>query len=441
MGSHYALEFVSGEKRQLFFSDKGLPPSELMTLFRPCDRAYPSFPGGAEDDDEPYIPCHAYQVPVPRLIERLEIMGFTIPSVQRDLERCLKAELRELDRRIEVQSDPDHGSIPGYLRELQQRRRLFQNFTLERWSGTIRRLRTSGMLHRYGVPKPYKGLNPLQRYILNTDEDWEWHEFGFPTTDLRYLMRALLLCAYAHERVLLDLSELEIAGYIDGDEQPVVEATAEAIRLGRVCEKILVLTEGRTDTRILAKSLNVLYPHVADMYSFLDHEAFHFGGGTGNLASLVKGLAGVGIGNRVIAVFDNDTAGTIQAEEVRKLNLPENFRILTLPDLKFARRYPTLGPNGALPTDINGRACSIELYLGTGALTGEDGTLVPVQWKGYESKLQRYQGELIDEKGVEQRYRDALDTPGTLDDANLEAIRAVLQMIFAAFADKGAIQR
>jgi hypothetical protein len=49
-----------------------------------------------------------------------------------------------------------------------------------------------------------------------------------------------------------------------------------------------------------------------------------------NLASLVKGLAGVGIGNRVIAVFDNDTAGAIQADEVRKLKLPENFRILTL---------------------------------------------------------------------------------------------------------------
>lgn len=73
------------------------------------------------------------------------------------------------------------------------------------------------------------------------------------------------------------------------------------------------------------------------MYSFLDHEAFHFGGGTGNLASLVKGLAGVGIGNRIIAVFDNDTAGELQADEVRKLNLPENFRILTLPHLKFAR--------------------------------------------------------------------------------------------------------
>jgi len=141
-----------------------------------------------------------------------------------------------------------------------------------------------------------------------------------------------------------------------------------------------------------------MYPHLADMYSFLDYEAFNLGGGTGNLASLVKGLAGVGIGNRVIAVFDNDAAGELQAQEVRKLKLPENFRILTLPHLKVAGRYPTIGPNGALRTDINGCACSIELYLGEAALTGEDAVLMPVQWKGYESKLKRYQGELLDKK-------------------------------------------
>jgi hypothetical protein len=244
------------------------------------------------------------------------------------------------------------------------------------------------------------------------------------------------MCSRPDEHVLLDLSELEVAGYFEEEEQPVADASAEALRLGRVCEKILVLTEGRTDTRILSKSMTVLYPHLADMYSFLDHEAFHFGGGTGNLASLVKGLAGVGIGNRVIAVFDNDTAGAIQAEEVRKLKLPENFRILTLPPLKLARRYPTLGPNGALKTDINGSACSIELYLGNAALTGDDGSLVPVQWKGYEPKLRRYQGELIDKRSVEERFLEALGTLGELDDANLAPIRAVLKMIFTAFADK-----
>jgi len=159
-GAHITtLELVSGETRQLFLSNKGLPSSELMTLFRPCDRAYPSFPSGAEDDEEPYIPCHAYQVPVPRLLEAIGNHGFsTVASVKRDLDRSLKAELRELDRRIEVQSDPENRSIPGSLRKLEQRRRLLQHFTLERWAAAIRRLRTVGTLHRYDVPKPYKGL-------------------------------------------------------------------------------------------------------------------------------------------------------------------------------------------------------------------------------------------------------------------------------------------
>ena len=53
--------------------------------------------------------------------------------------------------------------------------------------------------------------------------------------------------------------------------------------------------------------------------------------------------------------------------------------------------------------------------------------LMPVQWKGYESKLKRYQGELLDKKRVEQRYLDALNIPESLDDANLASMRAVLQ--------------
>jgi hypothetical protein len=163
--------------------------------------------------------------------------------------------------------------------------------------------------------------------MLNADEEYEWYHFGLPVSDLRYLLRAVLLCADPEENVFLDLTEIENDYFTEGDE-PVQDALTETIRMGRVCEKILVLTEGRTDTRILTKCLAVLYPHLADLYSFLDHEAFNFGGGTGNLASLVKGLAGVGIGNRVIALFDNDSAGAVQANDVRKLNLPDNFRIL-----------------------------------------------------------------------------------------------------------------
>ena len=32
MGNYYALELFSGDKRQIFFSEKGLPPSEFLTV-------------------------------------------------------------------------------------------------------------------------------------------------------------------------------------------------------------------------------------------------------------------------------------------------------------------------------------------------------------------------------------------------------------------------
>jgi hypothetical protein len=432
MGNYYALELFSGDERQIFFSEKGLPPAEFLTVFRPCDRAYPEFTSGFEDSDEPYIPSLAYVLSVPRLTERLEVMGFTVPRLEENLERCLKTNRAELDRRIAAYEEEEM-SLLSYYRKLKRQRKTLEHLTLRRWVNSMRTFRTREGLSPFLIPKGTTGLTALQRHMLNKDDEYEWYYFGLPVSDLRHLLRAIMLCADEHEEVLLDLSEIEGDYFEEGDE-PVRDAIAETIRVGRVCEKILVLTEGRTDTRILSKSLAVLYPHLADLYSFLDYEAFNLGGGTGNLASLVKGLAGVGIGNRVIALFDNDSAGAVQANEVRKLNLPDNFRILTLPDLKFAKRYPTVGPNGTLRTDINGCACGIELYLGTAALTGEDGLLTPVQWGGYEAKVKRYQGELTDKKGVEERFLKSLDGPDLPNEDNLASMRAVLQMMFTAFA-------
>lgn len=434
MGSYYGLELFRGDERQIFFSEKGLPPTEFLTVFRPRDRAYPSFSSGSEDSDEPYIPSLAYVISVPSLAERLDVMGFTRHRLEEHVQRRLKADQKDLDERIAHEEEgTSMSSMSRYYGKLKRRRRTLQRFTLRRWVDSMRDLRTREGLSPFVVPKgSMKTLTALQRHMLNADEEYEWYYFGLPVGDLRFLLRAVLLCADADENVFLDLTEIENDYFTEGDE-PVEDALAETIRMGRVCEKILVLTEGRTDSRILSKSLTVLYPHLADLYSFLDYEAFNLGGGTGNLASLVKGLAGVGIGNRVIAVFDNDSAGAVQANEVRKLNLPDNFRVLTLPDLKFAKRYPTVGPNGTLRTDINGRACGIELYLGTAALTGEDGVLTPVQWGGYESKVKRYQGELTDKKSVEERFLKSLDGPQLPDETNLAGIRAVLEMMFTAF--------
>jgi hypothetical protein len=54
--------------------------------------------------------------------------------------------------------------------------------------------------------------------MLNADEEHEWYYFGLPVSDLRYLLRAVLLCADADENVFLDLTEIEGDYFMDGDE-------------------------------------------------------------------------------------------------------------------------------------------------------------------------------------------------------------------------------
>ena len=48
-----------------------------------------------------------------------------------------------------------------------------------------------------------------------------------------------------------------------------------------------------------------------------------------------------------------------------------------MPDIELANNYPTIGPNGEEYMNINGRACSIELFLGKDVLS-EDGKYIPV---------------------------------------------------------------
>ena len=55
--------------------------------------------------------------------------------------------------------------------------------------------------------------------------------------------------------------------------------------------------------------MQLLYPHLADYFTFMDFEGARVGGGAGNLANIVKAFAGAGIVNKIIAIFDNDTAG------------------------------------------------------------------------------------------------------------------------------------
>jgi hypothetical protein len=86
---------------------------------------------------------------------------------------------------------------------------------------------------------------------------------------------------------------------------------------------------------------------------------------------LVKAFLATGITNRVIALFDNDTAAQEARRALANVSIPENIAVLAYPALDLLRDYPTLGPGGLTSLDVNGLAASIELYLGKDVLLGE----------------------------------------------------------------------
>ena len=223
--------------------------------------------------------------------------------------------------------------------------------------------------------------------------------------------------------VILDNSDMVNAGYFAAEDRIVEQSRMSIAREARSVERLLVLTEGSSDSRILKETLDVLYPHLREFVSFLDHGQFSVAGGTGNLMNLLRGLAGAGVSNRVVALFDNDAAGTVQRNKAQMMPLPENFRVIQLPRLQRAERYPALGPTGLVETDINGLACSIELYLGSTALQDGQAGLMPIQWTGFEHSLSGYQGELLEKKRVQDRYF-ALLRAGRADTSDMAAVFA-----------------
>ena len=70
---------------------------------------------------------------------------------------------------------------------------------------------------------------------------------------------------------------------------------------------------------------------------------------------------------------------------------------MLLPDIEIAKNYFTIGPNGKEQMNINGKACSIELYLGKDVLTKDD-EFIPIQWTSYKNKIGTYQGEIVEKK-------------------------------------------
>jgi hypothetical protein len=430
MGSYCTL-YVAGQN--LGSTKNGIDPS-VMLLFRATDRrevilhpgtpeylAYFTMPG----PEDKWVPSEqrqvVYETTCGVVKDRLNLLGFTYDASCRAFRMAVD---RELERLLSYR-DPIWRDRIELLSEL----------TPERWLEGVRDIRNMGYEAIDRGSPTYASLSPLVRHILGGwTDDW----MGCPVHDVRHVIRLFAELVSLDEEVIYDLTDLVAGGWVD-DESDLIEYAEDILRSdATAAQRVIVLTEGATDKRILECSIRLLTPHLADYFTFMDFEGARVAGGSGAMAHTVKAFVGAGILNRVVAIFDNDTAAAEALAALANVTIPANFAVIQYPELPLLRSYPTLGPTGTMLADVNGVAASIELYLGEDVLRDEDGRLVPVHWKGFNERMNRYQGVVLDKAAVLKRFEEKLSRcaadPASVANYDWNGLRCLIDALCGAAA-------
>jgi len=363
------------------------------------------------------------------VIDRLNVMGFTIEAARSLFEDGIQEKLSELK---EYEGNSEIETL--YAKEVA----LYSKLSFVSWLAAFQEIKSKGQTrdlspHREGtVNCP---LSDLATFVLSSG-DYE-PSFRFPTSDVRYFLRAALEASNIDAVLFLDLTDVVDSGYYSIEDRVSEMARAELSSDYPTNSRIVVLTEGSSDSRVLKATLELLFPHLAEYYSFMDFHAPNAPGGAGQLVNTIKSFAGAGISNRVIAVFDNDTAARAALRALARIALPSSMRVLQFPALPSAASYPTIGPSGLVQMDVNGLAGSLELYFGEDVLKRADGSLTPVHWRGYDAAVCAYQGELTEKAQLQERFdlklAAAASTPSLIESQDWTPMRSVLDVIRCAF--------
>lgn len=370
-----------------------------------------------------------------KLKERLNVMGFTMERVEAEFQESKEVSIARLE---ELKKNPHFKENNEILESMEEEINTLKISSLTDFLKASKEI----IQKRYGYyvskEKVSNSSNPALNYLLKNRHTLD----DFPHYyDQRTLLRALLEVTEPDKLVTYDITELvENEFFLNEPEKiynTVIEEVVEnAIYDYEIGDKFLILTEGSSDISILKNSLELLYPHLSEFYSFMDFGKSNTSGSASSLVTTIKSFVAANIKNKIIGLFDNDTAAESAIKGLSKTKIPDNIKIKKYPYLKFLENYPTIGPTGIKKMNINGLAASIELYLGKEILT-KNGELIPVKWKGYDSSLNQYQGEVNDKELIQRQFNEKIKTcksaPNKINDFDWSGIEAIWEMIFNAF--------
>lgn len=315
-----------------------------------------------------------------RIIPRLNILGYTLDAARSEY-NSLMAEAEEISSEIDVDSQKKE-----YL-------------TFEEFCHLACRYPLSDLTNDY-IEYDTPDRDAISQGRLASDvelfdripwlggSDLYWSEASYLSSKVCILRAESMLQVFAQNAANSDVE-------VTWEFGPIVNAgwvQREAFRAGALQkQKVLIATEGTSDTRIIQRALQVLRPDVADFFNFVDVDERHPYWGTGNLVKFAEGLLRIEVLNQVLFVFDNDAEGVDAFRKFEKLNSPTNMRAMRLPDLEEFREFITIGPEGVSTSDINGRAAAIECYLD---LLLDQYPPAQVTWSNFKKDIDTWHGVL-----------------------------------------------
>ena len=400
MGSYCTIYFDDLE----VCSAKSAVPDMFSAIFQESDRLVRA--SRYEGDDAPEV---VYETTKDVVLARLALMGCTSQIARERLSRWITDE-RETWAEYALYGD---GNGDGNWAE--ETAEALRKFTIEEWHTR--------------VPQVLAGQHTREEPVDVIDRHMRGHLWF---DDSLVGFRALLDANPHVEKVTLDVSDLVGGGWLDVDERVCQGHRNDALRMEPLAPTV-ILAEGRSDINILKRSLSILFPERQDYFSFFEHAELKVDGGASYLVKFLKAFAAARAPLRLVAIFDNDTAGRQAHRQAQDLDLPDNMILLRLPDTDLAKTYPTIGPQGFHAVNVNGQAASIELYLGRAALT-VNGKLRRVRWTGYDKTANAYQGEVEEKDDVKQYFFQELRTLSHSTDAQkaFPELVTVWEAIFAA---------
>jgi HEPN/Toprim N-terminal domain 1 len=415
MGS-YATITVNGSE---IYSSKSFVEPEAMTLFRETDKKIEYV--FDEDNDLEYAKCR-YINKIKNIKLRLDIMGFNLKNTEKEF---ISNNEYKYSRTFKSPDGINDEELSGY--------------SFKAWLVAMEYI-IFNKLDIYNLKDKLCNFErndyPIETYILGEHFDGESY-FGFISSDIRFVIRGILELFDEEDEFILDYTDLVNGGYYDEFDQLCNQSIDYLSNSSLTNQKTIIITEGSSDIGIIKRTMKALYPDVLDYYSFMDFNTPKAAGSASSLVNYIKGFIGSGINNKVIALFDNDTAAIDATKKLKSLSIPDNIKILHYPELDIAKDYPTLGPTGTIKTNINGLAGSIELYLGIDILIDNQKNITPIQWKGFNASLNQYQGEIINKEKIMQKYFKLLDDIEKGDfkksDHDWSGMKKVLELIFKAF--------